>query len=106
MSNEANGPDAEARSLSSGIAPPASVPVSQPGLIAGVGSIICGLIGFGIPVLGILVACVGIWLGVLAILRARRTAARSSMICGIAGISLSVLGIVYWVCVVLFESYH
>ena len=106
MSNETNGPNAEARSVSSGIAPPAAVSTSQPGMIAGIGSIICGLIGFGIPVLGILVACVGIWLGVLAVLRARRTMARSSTICGIAGISLSVLSIVYWVCVILFESYH
>jgi hypothetical protein len=106
MSNETDRPDAEAQSVSSDSAPPAAVQKSQPGLISGIGSILCGLIGFGIPVLGILVAGVGIWLGILAILQARRTAARSSTICGIIGIALSALCIVFWVCAILFESYH
>jgi len=106
MSAETNGPDPEVHPVPSGMAPPAAVRPAPPGLIAGVGSIISGVVGFGVPVLGILVACLGIGLGVLAIRQARRASGRSSPICGITGISLSVLSIVFWVCAVLFESYH
>jgi len=106
MPSETNGPDSEAPPASSGIAPPAAVQAAPPGLILGVGSILCGLAGFAVPILGILVAGIGIWLGVVAVRQARRASARSSLICGITGIALSVLSIVFWVCAVLFESYR
>jgi hypothetical protein len=106
MPTDTNSPDPELPPMSSGIAPPSAVRPAPPGMIAGVGSIISGVVGFGVPVLGILVACLGIGLGILAIRQARRARARSSLICGIIGISLSVLSIVFWVCAVLFESYH
>ena len=77
-----------------------------PGLIAGIGSIVAGVIGFSIPVLGMAVSCAGIWLGIKAIRNGRAARYSTSTTCGIIGASISVLGIVYWVCAVLFESYR
>ena len=98
MRSEENEPD----TVSSG-------PIVQqplPGLIAGICSIVAGVIGFSIPVVGMVASCVGIWLGVKGIRQGRVANYRPSIICGISGLSISGLGIVFWVCVILFESYR
>ena len=77
-----------------------------PGMIAGVGSVICGVLGFCVPVVGMVAACIGIWLGILAIRQGRVGRYTPSVVCGAIGITLSALSIVFWVCAVLFESYH
>ena len=86
-----------------------SAPVVQkplPGLIAGICSIAAGLIGFSIPVVGVVASCVGIWLGVKGIRQGRMANHRASIICGISGLSISGLGILFWAGVILFESYR
>lgn len=98
MPPEANDPDAGMT------APIVRKPV--PGLMASIGSIVAGVIGFSIPVVGTIASCVGIWLGIKGIRQGRVGNHRPSVICGIIGISVDGLGIVFWVCVVLFESYH
>jgi hypothetical protein len=97
MSTEANDPDP-------GMTRAAQKPL--PGVIAGIGSIVAGVIGFGIPVVGILASCVGIWLGIKGIRQARAMNYRPSITFGIIGLSIDGLGIVFWVCVVCFESYR
>ena len=77
-----------------------------PGMIAGIGSIIAGVLAFCIPIVGMVAACVGIWLGILAVRQGRAGRYMRSVVCGAIGIAMSALSIVYWVCVVLFESYH
>jgi len=97
----------EARDPEAGTPPPyVAVPNQQPGLIAGVCSIIAGAAGFAIPILGMVASCVGIWLGIKAIRQGRGGTYKPSVTCGIVGVSLAVLSIVYWVCVVLFESHR
>ncbi len=86
-----------------------SPPVSdnqQPGLFASIGSIVAGLIGFSLPVVGMAASCIGIWFGVKGIRQGRAANYRPGIICGIVGISVDALGIVFWVCAILFESYH
>ena len=78
----------------------------RPSLFFAIGSIVAGVIGFGIPVVGMAVACVGIWFGIKAIRQARTTRDKPGLTCGIVGLSLCLLSIVYWVCAVLFESYQ
>ena len=84
--------------------PDAAVQKPLPGLIAGIGSIICGMFGFGVPVLGMVAACIGIWLGIRAIQQGRVGGYMTSVVCGAIGITVSALSIVFWVCAVLFES--
>ena len=86
--------------------PPDATSKRQPGLIAGIGSIVAGVIGFGIPVLGMVASCAGIWLGIIGFRRGRATKCATTTTCGIIGIALSVLGIVFWVYAILFESYR
>jgi hypothetical protein len=74
--------------------------------MAGIGSIVAGVIGFCIPVLGTVVACVGIWLGIKAIRNGRAAHYATSITCGAIGACISVLGIVFWICAILFESYR
>ena len=88
----------------SAAAPPSFV--EQPGFVLSLCSIAAGLIGFGVPVIGILASCVGITLGIAGARRGRRAGVPRSMICGGIGTLISVLGIGFWVVVVLFESYH
>ncbi len=107
MSREPLDPDAPLPPLPAPAAPADEAgQTPAPGLIAGIGSIVAALIGFGVPVLGVVASCVGIWLGITAVRRGRSTRYNPSVTCGVIGISLAVLGIVYWVCVVLFESYR
>ena len=84
---------------------PVALP-GQPGLVIGLCSIAAGLVGFCVPILGMLASCAGIGLGVWGVRQGRAARYTPGIICGIVGIALSVLGIVFWVCVVLFESYH
>ena len=77
-----------------------------PGLIAGISSIVAGVIGFCIPVLGMAVSCVGIWLGIKAIRNGHAAHYSTSITCGVIGAVISVLGIVFWICAFLFESYR
>ena len=86
--------------------PPEPAQTQQPGLIAGICSIVAGAVGFGVPILGMLASCVAIGLGIAAIRQGRRAKHRSSVVCGVVGTVLGPLGIVYWVCVILFESYR
>ncbi len=81
-------------------------PGQQPGMFACIGSIVAGVIGFSLPVVGIAASSIGIWLGISGIRQGRAAKYRPSIICGIVGISVDGLGIIYWVCVFLFESYH
>jgi hypothetical protein len=85
---------------------PDSPMTPAPGLIAGIGAIVAGVIGFCIPVLGMAVSCVGIWLGIKAIRDGRAARYPTSTTCGFIGAAISVLGIVFWVCAFLFESYR
>ena len=78
----------------------------QPGLVVGLCSIAAGLIGFAVPVIGTIASLAGIGLGVWAFRQGHAARYAPSTICGLIGIAASVLGIVFWVCVVLFESYH
>ena len=87
-------------------ATPPPVFTEQPGFVLSLYSIAAGLVGFGIPVVGIVASCVGIALGIAGFRRGRRAASPRSMICGSIGILVSVLGIGFWVVVVLFESYR
>lgn len=75
-------------------------------MIAGIGSIVAGVIGFSIPVAGIVVSCVGIWLGIKGIRQGRAENYRPSIMCGISGLGIAGLGIVFWACAILFESYR
>ena len=71
----------------------------QPGLVVGLCSIAAGLIGFAVPVIGMIASLAGIRLGVWAFRQGHAARYAPSTICGL-------IGIVFWVCVVLFESYH
>jgi hypothetical protein len=64
------------------------------------------VVGFGVPVLGMIASCVGIWLGIVGFRQGRATNYSPSIICGIIGISFGGLSIVYWMSVILFESYR
>jgi hypothetical protein len=88
------------------VPPTEAVQKPLPGLIAGIGSIIGGVFGFAVPVLGVVAACIGIWLGIRAIQQGRMGGYTTSVVCGAIGIAVSALSIVFWVCAVLFESYH
>ena len=78
----------------------------QPGFVASLCSIAAGLIGFGVPVLGMIASCAGIGLGIWGFRQGRSAHYAPGSICGIVGVAVSVLGIVFWVCAILFESYH
>ena len=78
----------------------------QPGFVVSLCSIAVGLIGFGVPVLGMLASCAGIGLGIWGFRQGRAAHYTPSIACGIIGTSISVLSIVFWVCAILFESYH
>jgi hypothetical protein len=75
-------------------------------MFASIGSIIAGVIGFSVPVVGMAASCIGIWFGVTGIRQGRTAKYRPSIILGIVGISVDGLSIIFWVCAVLFESYH
>jgi hypothetical protein len=89
-----------------GVTPTGAIQKPLPGLISGIGSMICGVFGFGVPVVGMVAACIGIWLGIRAIRQGRMGDHMTSVVCGAIGITVSALSIVFWVCAVLFESYH
>jgi hypothetical protein len=78
----------------------------RPSLFFAICSIVAGVIGFGIPVVGMAVACIGIWFGIKAIRQSRAADDKPGITCGIVGLSLCILSIVYWVCAILFESYR
>jgi hypothetical protein len=78
----------------------------QPGLVISLCSIAAGLVGFGIPVVGVIASLAGIALGIWGFRQGRAAGYRPSATCGLIGIAASALGIVFWVCVVLFESYR
>jgi hypothetical protein len=90
----------------SAVATPEPAQTAQPGLIVGICSIAAGVIGFSIPVLGMVVSCAGIWLGIKGFRQGRASNLTSSTVCGVIGASLSGLGIVFWISAVLFESYR
>jgi hypothetical protein len=84
--------------------PPTAVQ-NQPGLVLGLCSIVAGLIGFGVPVLGMIASLAGIGLGVWGFRRGLAARYTGGIACGIIGTVVSVLSIVFWVCVILLESY-
>ena len=88
------------------MAEPATVSPQQPGFVVSLCSIAAGLVGFGVPVLGLIASFAGIALGIRGFRQGRAAGYRPSAICGLIGMAASVLGIVFWVCVVLFESYR
>ena len=107
MFPEAHNSETEAqRAANSAVTNPAAVQNQQPGLAVSVCSIVAGVVGFSIPILGMLASCVGIWLGVRGLRQGRARHYTRSIICAIVGIFLSGLSIVYWVSAILFESYR
>jgi hypothetical protein len=107
MSPEANDPDTGTPTAANSEVTTAAIAQNQqPGLIVSVCSMVAGVVGFGVPVLGMIAPCVGIWLGVTGFRQGRATNYTPSIICGIIGISLGGLSIVDWVSVILFESYR
>jgi hypothetical protein len=88
------------------MSPPEAIQNPQPGLVIGLCSITAGMVGFGVPVIGMIASLAGIGLGVWAFRQGRAAGYRPASTCGLVGIAVSVLGIVFWVCVVLFESYR
>jgi hypothetical protein len=77
-----------------------------PGLVMGIGSIVAGVVGFSIPVLGMAAAALGICFGLRAAVLGRRGNCVPSVICGIIGTILCGLSIAFWIGAILFESYH
>ena len=107
MSLEAHDPDTETPPAASSVdTNPVALHGQQPGLIVSVCSIVAGVVGFAVPILGMIASCVGIWLGIWGFRQGRARSYAPSVICGIIGISLAVLSIVYWVSTILFESYR
>jgi hypothetical protein len=107
MSPAAPGPNTGPPQAANGEVPaPVVVLKQQPGLVISLCSIAAGLIGFGVPVLGVLASCVGIGLGIWGVRQGRAAHYTPSIACGIIGTSISVLSIVFWVWAILFESYH
>lgn len=107
MASDINDPDTGRPAAANGIIPSAeAVQQLLPGLVAGVCSIVASIVGFSVPVVGMVASFAGIWLGVRAIRTGRAAGYRPSAICGGIGIIVSLLGIVFWVCVILFESYR
>ena len=107
MSPEAHNPETKApRAANSAVTDPAAVQNQQPGLVISICSIGAGVVGFGIPILGMIASCIGIWLGVRGFRQGRAGNYTPSIICAIIGIFLSGLSIIYWVSAILFESYH
>jgi hypothetical protein len=107
MSPEAHDPDTGMLPAENGTGTnPAAVQNRQPGLIVSVCSLVAGVVGFSVPILGMIASCVGIWLGVKGVRQGRAATHTASIICGVIGISVSGLSIVYWVSAVLFESYR
>ena len=85
---------------------PEAAPKQQPGLVVGLCSIGAGLVGFSVPVLGMLVSLGGIGLGIWGFRQGRAGHSPRSVACSLIGIAVSIGGIVFWVCALLFESYH
>src|SRR5271170_5525183 len=107
MPPEPNSPDpGTPPPLNAAVATPAAAQIQQPGLVVGLCSIAAGLIGFGVPVLGMIASCAGIWLGVRGFRQGRPMHYTPGIVCGLDGISVSILSMVFWVCAILFESYH
>jgi hypothetical protein len=107
MSPDELNPETEApRAANSAVTNPAAVQNQQPGLAVSVCSIVAGVVGFSIPILGMIASCVGIWLGVRGFRQGRAGNYTPNIICAIIGMFLSGLSIVYWVSAILFESYR
>jgi hypothetical protein len=104
MFSEAQKPDTPPGA--NGDLPASTALPNQPGFVVGLCSIAAGLVGFGMPVVGMLVSCIGIGLGIWAFRKGRAAHYRRSIVCGIAGIVLSVLSFVFWPYVMVASSYH
>ncbi|PZW43191.1 hypothetical protein C8P66_116112 [Humitalea rosea] len=72
-----------------------------PGLVLGVLSIICGLLGF-VPVLGLITSVLGVIFGVMGFARARDAGNQGGVVCGIIGLVLSGTAVLLWVIGMLF----
>jgi hypothetical protein len=106
MSSEGRDPDTGTPPVANGVAATPAALRQQPGLVVGLCSIAAGLVGYGVPVLGTLVSCVGIGLGIWGFRQGRAAHYAAGIVCGVIGTATSVLGIVFWVCAILFESYR
>jgi len=87
-------------------APPPVPPPFQnegggPGLVLGVLSIICGLLGF-VPVLGLVTSVLGVIFGAMGFARARDAGNQGGVILGIIGLVLSACAVLLWVIGMLF----
>ena len=74
----------------------------QPGLIGAVCSIVAGVLGFIIPVLGIIGSGVGLWLGIKALKIGQMSKYNPTTICGVIGIAIAGLAIFYWILSIVF----
>jgi hypothetical protein len=107
MPPEVNGPGAETPPTAHGETLSPFVGLKpQPGFVVSLCSIAAGLVGFSVPVLGMIASCAGIWLGIWGFHQGRAARYTPSVACGLVGLILSLLSIVFWVCAILFESYH
>jgi len=88
------------------VATPEAAPSRQPGLVVSLCSIAAGLVGFGVPVVGMLASLAGICLGIWGFRLGRAARYPRSTVCGVTGISISVLSFVFWPYVMLSSSYH
>ncbi len=88
------------------VATPEAAPNQQPGLVVSLCSIAASLIGFSVPVIGMIASCIGIWLGVRGFRRGRAAHYTAGTVCGVIGLSVSVLSFVFWPYVMLSSSYH
>jgi hypothetical protein len=106
MAPEPPDPNARTPPAGTGVAvAPVALP-QQPGFGVGLCSIALGVLGFGVPVLGMLASCAGIGLGIWGFRRGRAAHYPRSVACGIAGISVSILSFVFWPYVLLSSSYR
>ena len=84
--------------------PPPPQPLQEnggPGLMLGVLSIICGLLGF-VPVLGLITSVLGVIFGIMGFARAREADNQAGVVCGIIGLVLSGTAVLLWVIGMLF----
>jgi hypothetical protein len=107
MLPETRGPDPPMPPAANGeFAAPVAAVKYQPGLVVSLCSIATGLVGFGVPVVGMLASLAGIGLGIWGFRLGRAARYPRSIVCSVTGISISVLSFVFWPYVMLSSSYH
>ncbi|WP_431282085.1 hypothetical protein ACQW02_22190 [Humitalea sp. 24SJ18S-53] len=81
-------------------APAGSLP-GNPGLVLGILSIVCGLMGF-VPLIGIVTCVLGVVAGIMGLNRARGAASQAGTITSVIGLVLSAFTVLMWIIGMLF----